>query len=174
MRSFWIYTLARLGIIVAVGLVLQPFLGFTLVMAVAAIFIGALISYLVLGGMRAKVAGDIENRLAKRAKTKKRKGQDESFEDTLVDENVSAQDAEAAEPVTKPTESAKKSAADSSAETAEAKAETQGSGKTQRPAETSSPAESEASTDSQTAAGSTEAPTPDRTTDAEAPDAKRR
>ena len=93
MRSFWIYTLARLGIIVAVGLVLQPFLGFTLVMAVAAIFIGALISYLVLGGMRAKVAGDIENRLAKRAKTKKRKGQDESFEDPLVDENVSAQDA---------------------------------------------------------------------------------
>ena len=74
MRSFWIYTLARLGIIVAVGLLLQPFLGFTLVMAVAAILIGALISYLALGGMRAKVAGDIEHRLANRRKSKKRKG----------------------------------------------------------------------------------------------------
>ncbi|RAF56767.1 DUF4229 domain-containing protein, partial [Burkholderia multivorans] len=70
MRSFWIYTLARLGIIVAVGLFLQPFLGFTLVMAVAAILIGALISYLALGGMRAKVAGDIEHRLANRRKSK--------------------------------------------------------------------------------------------------------
>ena len=88
MRSFWIYTLARLGIIVAVGLLLQPFLGFTLVVAVAAILIGALISYLALGGMRAKVAGDIEHRLANRRKSKKRKGADESFEDSLVDENA--------------------------------------------------------------------------------------
>lgn len=93
MRSFWIYTLARLGIIVAVGLLLQPFLGFTLVMAVAAILIGALISYLVLGGMRARVAGDIEHRLANRKKGKKRKGADESFEDSLVEENA-ADDAE--------------------------------------------------------------------------------
>lgn len=91
MRSFWIYTLARLGIIVAVGLILQPFLGFTLVMAVAAILIGALISYLLLGGMRAKVAGDIETRLANRANKRKRKGADESFEDTLVDENSAEQ-----------------------------------------------------------------------------------
>lgn len=100
MRSFWIYTLARLGIIVAVGLILQPFLGFTLVMAVAAILIGALISYLLLGGMRAKVAGDIETRLANRANKRKRKGADESFEDTLVDENSAEQSSaeESAEP----------------------------------------------------------------------------
>ncbi|GAA1845565.1 DUF4229 domain-containing protein [Brevibacterium marinum] len=86
MRNFWIYTLARLGIIVAVGLVLQPFLGLNLVMAVVAIFGGALISYLVLGGMRAKVAEDIEKRVAKRAKTPKRKGADEDVEDRIVDD----------------------------------------------------------------------------------------
>lgn len=91
MRSFWIYTLARLGIIVAVGLILQPFLGFNLVMAVAAILIGALISYLVLGGMRAKVATDIEQRLAKRVKEKK-KGIDESVEDGIVDEETADRD----------------------------------------------------------------------------------
>lgn len=87
MRSFWIYTLARLGLIVAVGSALQPFLGFNLVMAVAAILIGALLSYLLLGRMRAKVAEEIEERVAKRAKKPKRKGIDESVEDHIVDEN---------------------------------------------------------------------------------------
>lgn len=86
MRNFWIYTLARLGIIVAVGLILQPFLGFNLLMAVVAIVVGALLSYLFLGGMRAKVADDIEKRVAKRAKTPKRKGVDEDTEDRIVDE----------------------------------------------------------------------------------------
>lgn len=84
MRTFWIYTLARLGIIVAVGLILQPFLGFNLVMAMAAIIIGAVLSYIFLGGMRAKVADDIENRVAKRAKSPKRKGVDEDTEDRIV------------------------------------------------------------------------------------------
>ncbi|MCD1287054.1 MAG: DUF4229 domain-containing protein [Brevibacterium sp.] len=87
MRNFWIYTLARLGIIVAVGLVLQPFLGFNLVMAVAAILIGALLSYLFLGRMRTKVAEEIEERVAKRANRPKKKGVDESVEDHIVDEN---------------------------------------------------------------------------------------
>lgn len=86
MRNFWIYTLARLGIIVAVGLILQPFLGFNLVMAMAAIIIGAILSYLLLGGMRAKVADDIEKRVAKRATTSKRKTVDEDAEDRIVDE----------------------------------------------------------------------------------------
>lgn len=86
MRNFWIYTLARLGIIVAVGLILQPFLGFNLVMAMAAIIIGAILSYLLLGGMRAKVADDIEKRVAKRATTSKRKTVDEDTEDRIVDE----------------------------------------------------------------------------------------
>ena len=86
MRNFWIYTLARLGIIVAVGLLLQPFLGFNLLMAVVAIVVGALLSYLFLGSMRAKVADDIENRVAKRAKTPKRTGVDEDAEDRIVDE----------------------------------------------------------------------------------------
>ncbi|MCI4010082.1 DUF4229 domain-containing protein [Brevibacterium sp. ZH18] len=89
MRNFWIYTLARLGIIVAVGLILQPFLGFTLVMAVVAILVGALLSYLFLGNLRAKVADDIEGRVAKRQKTPKRKGMDESVEDQIVDDQES-------------------------------------------------------------------------------------
>ncbi|SMX76532.1 MULTISPECIES: DUF4229 domain-containing protein [unclassified Brevibacterium] len=89
MRNFWIYTLARLGIIVAVGLILQPFLGFNLVMAMAAIVIGAILSYLFLGSMRAKVADDIEKRVAKRATSPKRKSADEDTEDRIVDaENV--------------------------------------------------------------------------------------
>ena len=88
MRNFWIYTLARLGIIVAIGLVLQPFLGFNLLMAVVAILAGALLSYLFLGGMRARVADDIENRVAKRAKTPKRKSADEAAEDQIVDERI--------------------------------------------------------------------------------------
>ena len=86
MRNFWIYTLARLGIIVAVGLILQPFLGFNLVMAMAAIVIGAILSYLFLGGMRAKVAADIEKRIAKRETAPKRTSVDEDAEDRIVDE----------------------------------------------------------------------------------------
>ncbi len=88
MRSFWIYTLARLGIIVAVGLVLFPFLGFNLVMAIAAILIGALLSYLFLGQLRAKVAADIENRLTKRTKADKQKSSDEVAEDRIVDDET--------------------------------------------------------------------------------------
>ncbi|MDN5805972.1 MAG: DUF4229 domain-containing protein [Brevibacterium sp.] len=88
MRNFWIYTLARLGIIVGVGLILQPFLGLNLVMAMAAIIIGAVLSYIFLGGMRAKVANDIENSVAKRAANTKRKSVDEDTEDRIVgDEN---------------------------------------------------------------------------------------
>lgn len=86
MRNFWIYTLARLGIIVAVGLILQPFLGLNLAMAMAAIIIGAILSYIFLGGMRAKVAEDIETRVAKRATTPKRKNVDEEAEDRIVDD----------------------------------------------------------------------------------------
>ncbi|AOP52777.1 MAG: DUF4229 domain-containing protein [Brevibacterium aurantiacum] len=86
MRNFWIYTLARLGIIVAVGLILQPFLGLNLVMAMAAIIIGAILSYIFLGGMRAKVAEDIETRVAKRATPPKRKNVDEEAEDRIVDD----------------------------------------------------------------------------------------
>lgn len=86
MRSFWIYTLARLGIVVAVGLVLYPFLGLTLVMAVAAVIIGALLSYLFLGGMRAQVAADIEHRLSERKKAKTATASDEAAEDRIVDD----------------------------------------------------------------------------------------
>ena len=88
MRNFWIYTLARLGIIVAVGLILQPFLGFNLLMVAVAVIAGALLSYLFLGGMRARVAEDIEKRVAKRAKTPKRKSSDEAAEDEIVDERI--------------------------------------------------------------------------------------
>lgn len=88
MRNFWIYTLARLGIIVAIGLILQPFLGFNLLMAVVAVLAGALLSYLFLGGMRARVAEDIENRVAKRATAPKRKSADEAAEDQIVDERI--------------------------------------------------------------------------------------
>jgi divalent metal cation (Fe/Co/Zn/Cd) transporter len=92
MRTFWLYTLARLGIIVGVGLVLFPFLGLNLLMAVAAIVIGALLSYLFLGNMRAKVASDIETRLANRAAKPKRKGADEAAEDEIVDERISEEE----------------------------------------------------------------------------------
>lgn len=86
MRTFWIYSLARLGIIVAVALILQPFLGFNLVMAVAAVLIGAILSYLLLGKMRARVAAEIEERVAKRSQKPKRKGADEAAEDRIVEE----------------------------------------------------------------------------------------
>ena len=56
MRTFWLYTLARFGLIIAVGLVLFPFLGLNRVMALAAIIIGARLSYLLLGKMRAQAA----------------------------------------------------------------------------------------------------------------------
>lgn len=88
MRTFWLYTLARLGIIVAVGLVLFPFLGLNMLMAVAAIVIGALLSYLFLGNMRARVAADIEARVAKRASAPKRRSADEVAEDDIVDERM--------------------------------------------------------------------------------------
>ena len=88
MRNFWIYTLARLGIIVAVALILQPFLGFNLLTVVIAVLAGALLSYLFLGGLRARVAEDIETRVAKRAKTPKSKNADEAAEDQIVDERV--------------------------------------------------------------------------------------
>ncbi|MGC3023053.1 MULTISPECIES: DUF4229 domain-containing protein [unclassified Brevibacterium] len=92
MRTFWLYTLARLGIIIAVGLVLFPFLGFNMVMALAAIIIGALLSYLFLGRMRAQVATDIEERVAKQAAKPKRKGADEEAEDRIVADRVGDDD----------------------------------------------------------------------------------
>lgn len=92
MRTFWLYTLARLGIIVGVGLVLFPFLGLNLLMAVAAIVIGALLSYLFLGNMRARVAADIEARLAARASKPKRKSADEAAEDQIVDERITEEE----------------------------------------------------------------------------------
>lgn len=88
MRNFWIYSLARLGIIVVVGLILWPFLGLNLVMALAAVIIGALLSFLLLGSMRRKVASDIEEGLVKRTEKKqaKRRGVDEEAEDAYLDD----------------------------------------------------------------------------------------
>ncbi|WP_209325819.1 DUF4229 domain-containing protein [Brevibacterium renqingii] len=92
MRTFWLYSLARLGIIVAVGLVLFPFLGLNMLMAVSAIVIGALLSYLFLGNMRARVAADIEARVAKRAAEPKKRSADEAAEDRIVDERIGEDD----------------------------------------------------------------------------------
>ncbi|UVI37132.1 DUF4229 domain-containing protein [Brevibacterium spongiae] len=92
MRTFWLYTFARLGIIIAVGLILFPFLGFNMVMALAAIIIGALLSYLFLGRMRAQVATDIEERVAKRAAKPERKGADEEAEDQIIADRVGEND----------------------------------------------------------------------------------
>lgn len=83
MRNFWIYTAARLGIIVVVGLILWPFMGLTLMMGIAAIIIGAILSYVFLGSLRSRVAGDIDHRLANRSK--KRSDPDEDAEDKAVD-----------------------------------------------------------------------------------------
>ena len=88
MRTFWLYTLARFGLIIAAGLVLFPFLGFTLVMAIAAIIIGALLSYLLLGKMRAQAATEIEAKVAKRASKPKRVSADEAAEDKFVEESL--------------------------------------------------------------------------------------
>ncbi|WP_092015819.1 DUF4229 domain-containing protein [Brevibacterium siliguriense] len=88
MRTFWLYTLARFGLIIAVGLVLFPFLGLNLVMAIAAIAIGALLSYLFLGKMRAQVATEIEAKVAKRASRPKKVGADEAAEDEIVEERL--------------------------------------------------------------------------------------
>ncbi|WP_152348485.1 MULTISPECIES: DUF4229 domain-containing protein [Brevibacterium] len=88
MRTFWLYTLARFGLIIAVGLVLFPFLGLNLVMAIAAIIIGALLSYLFLGKLRARAATEIETKVAKRASKPKRVGADEAAEDEIVEERL--------------------------------------------------------------------------------------
>lgn len=88
MRTFWLYTLARFGLIIAAGLVLFPFLGFNLVMAIAAIIIGALLSYLFLGKMRAKAAAEIEAKVANRASKPKRVGADEAAEDEIVEDRL--------------------------------------------------------------------------------------
>lgn len=81
MRTFWLYSLARLGIIAGVGIILFPLLGLNLLMAAAAIIIGALLSYLLLGSMRARVASDIEARFAARGSKRKRKSADDAAED---------------------------------------------------------------------------------------------
>ena len=88
MRTFWLYTLARLGIIIAVGLILFPFLGFNMVMALTAIIVGALLSYLFLGRMRAQVANDIEEKFVKRPGKPKRKSADEEAEDQIVADRI--------------------------------------------------------------------------------------
>ncbi|MGC2940447.1 MULTISPECIES: DUF4229 domain-containing protein [unclassified Brevibacterium] len=88
MRTFWLYTLARFGLIIAAGLVLFPFLGLNLVMAIAAIIIGALLSYLLLGKLRARAATEIEAKVAKRASKPKRVGADEEAEDEIVEERL--------------------------------------------------------------------------------------
>ncbi|AMT93316.1 hypothetical protein A2T55_05580 [Brevibacterium linens] len=88
MRTFWLYTLARLGLIIAVGLVLFPFLGLNLVMAIAAIIIGALLSYLFLGKMRVLAATEIAAKVSKRTSNPKRVGADEAAEDEIVEERL--------------------------------------------------------------------------------------
>lgn len=57
-------------------------------MAIAAIAIGALLSYLFLGKMRAQVATEIEAKVAKRASRPKKVGADEAAEDEIVEERL--------------------------------------------------------------------------------------
>ena len=89
MRSFLLYNLARLGLLVACVLIIWTIWGRSLWGAIAGIIISALLSFVVLAPLREKSANELLESAQKRREAKERaarKRPDESAEDRSIDD----------------------------------------------------------------------------------------
>lgn len=90
MRSFLLYNVARLGMLVACVLVIWTIWGRSLWGAIAGIVISALLSFIVLAPLRNKSAEELIGGMERRREAKKaapqKKRHDESAEDRSIDD----------------------------------------------------------------------------------------
>ena len=87
MRSFLLYNLARLGILVGCILIIWTIWGRSLWGAVAGIIISALLSFVVLAPLREKSANELIDSAQQRREKRERKRRDEeSAEDSAIDD----------------------------------------------------------------------------------------
>ncbi|HJG79618.1 MAG TPA: DUF4229 domain-containing protein [Brevibacterium senegalense] len=87
MRSFLLYNLARLGILVGCILIIWTIWGRSLWGAVAGIIISALVSFIVLAPLREKSANELIDSAQERREKRERKRRDEeSAEDSAIDD----------------------------------------------------------------------------------------
>ncbi|WP_019159454.1 DUF4229 domain-containing protein [Brevibacterium senegalense] len=87
MRSFLLYNLARLGILVGCILIIWTIWGRSLWGAVAGIIISALLSFVVLAPLREKSANELIDSAQQRREKRERKRRDEeSAEDSTIDD----------------------------------------------------------------------------------------
>ena len=87
MRSFLLYNLARLGILVDCILIIWTIWGRSLWGAVAGIIISALVSFIVLAPLREKSANELIDSAQERREKRERKRRDEeSAEDSAIDD----------------------------------------------------------------------------------------
>lgn len=87
MRSFLLYNLARLGILVGCILIIWTIWGRSLWGAVAGIIISALVSFIVLAPLREKSANELIDSAQQRREKRERKRRDEeSAEDSAIDD----------------------------------------------------------------------------------------
>ena len=86
-RSFLLYNLARLGILVGCILIIWTIWGRSLWGAVAGIIISALVSFIVLAPLREKSANELIDSAQERREKRERKRRDEeSAEDSAIDD----------------------------------------------------------------------------------------
>ena len=87
MRSFLLYNLARLGILVGCILIIWTIWGRSLWGAVAGIIISALVSFIVLAPLREKSANELIDSAQERREKRERKRRDEeSADDSAIDD----------------------------------------------------------------------------------------
>ncbi|MGO1438836.1 MAG: DUF4229 domain-containing protein [Brevibacterium yomogidense] len=87
MRSFLVYNLARLAMLVGCVLVVWTIWGRTLVGTVVGIVISALLSFLVLAPLRNRSAEELIDGMQRRREEKaQKKGRDETDEDRSIDD----------------------------------------------------------------------------------------
>ncbi|MGO1452772.1 MAG: DUF4229 domain-containing protein [Brevibacterium yomogidense] len=87
MRSFLVYNLARLAMLVGCVLVVWTIWGRTLVGTVVGIVISALLSFLVLAPLRNRSAEELVDGMQRRREEKaQKKGRDETDEDRSIDD----------------------------------------------------------------------------------------
>lgn len=87
MRSFLLYNLARLGILVGCILIIWTIWGRSLWGAVAGIIISALVSFIVLAPLREKSANElIDSAQERREKRERKRRAEESAEDSAIDD----------------------------------------------------------------------------------------
>lgn len=87
MRSFLLYNLARLGILVGCILIIWTIWGRSLWGAVAGIIISALVSFIVLAPLREKSANElIDSAQQRREKRERKRRAEESAEDSAIDD----------------------------------------------------------------------------------------